>query len=170
MGFSHIISKLSERISRFSEQGLRTPFHFRADLLGTPTLNWVLQNHLLQVLLSPAGCRPKGLLHKRPQNAEADLKGKTQNKSTQQGKQEGLWSALTKAKDNIPVHFQGMPLTQTRSMNRAHFVAHLPKLSKICTCTLVQYGVLESTLASPYWTLLNLGPKYHSGGYISYNR
>lgn len=44
---------------------------------------------------------------------------------------------------------------------------HLPKLSKISTRTPVQYGVLESTLTSPYWTLLNLGTKYHSAGYIS---
>lgn len=122
MGFSNIISKVSERISRLSELGLRTPFHFRTDLLGTLTINWVLQNHFLWIPLSPAGCSLKGLLHKRPQNTEANLKGKAQSKSTQQTEQ-GLWSALTKDKADIPVHFEGMPFTQTRSMNRAHSVA-----------------------------------------------
>lgn len=34
----------------------------------------------------------------------------------------------------------------------------------------IQDSVLESTLASPYWTSLNLGPKYHSGGCISYSK
>lgn len=117
MGVSNIISKVSGGISRLSELGLRTSFHFRADLLGAPTVNWVLQNHFLRILLSPAGCSLQGLLHQRPRNAEANLKGKTQNKSTQRIKQ-GLWSGLTKAKAEIQSErFEGMPLNPKQSMN-----------------------------------------------------
>jgi len=116
MGFSNIISNASQRTSRLSELGLRTPFHFRADFLHTPTINWVLQNHFhhfLQILRGPAGCSPQSLLHKKLQNTEANSKGKTQNKIMQQIKQEGLLSALTKAKNSCSLRKDAAYTKQT---------------------------------------------------------
>lgn len=165
MEVSNILSTVSGGISRLSELGLRTLSSFRTDLLGAPAINRVSQNYFLGVLLSPADTA-----HKKPQNTEANWKGKTQNKSMQEtNKVCGPLFEKLKLKFLV---FEGMPLTQSRPMSWAHFVAvWLAQLSKLCAHTSVQCSVLESISALSYFlSLLLVAPKYNTCGYISYSK